>query len=188
MLVKCIECQKEISDTVESCPHCGFKPKKKTSIIIKIGWTILISLVLIAIFAEDPAKKQQSTEPSAQQADQDLQLNPPIQPETPKTPPIEINAATLAHNYDVNEARADLAYKGKTLKVTGTVTSIDKNFTDDTIVRMKGLNQFSDVMAIMQPSQLEKAAALKKGQQITVICMGSGMIIKSPSLRECEFI
>lgn len=28
-LIKCPECQKEMSDTLEACPHCGFKIKKE---------------------------------------------------------------------------------------------------------------------------------------------------------------
>lgn len=27
-LIKCPECNKEISNTIDSCPHCGFKLKK----------------------------------------------------------------------------------------------------------------------------------------------------------------
>lgn len=29
-LIKCIECNQEISDTAKSCPHCGYKYKKQT--------------------------------------------------------------------------------------------------------------------------------------------------------------
>lgn len=28
-LIKCLECGKEISDTVDICPNCGFSIKKK---------------------------------------------------------------------------------------------------------------------------------------------------------------
>ncbi len=66
-LVKCPECQKEISDTVKKCPHCGFKQNKsenkklngileklknnkKLSIIGAIFILILIIIIAIIIF------------------------------------------------------------------------------------------------------------------------------------------
>ena len=48
-LVKCKECGKKISDTVEKCPQCGYAKKK-----IKLFWPII--LVLIAIGYLTPSK------------------------------------------------------------------------------------------------------------------------------------
>ena len=31
-LIKCPECEKEVSDTIENCIHCGYKIKKNTLI------------------------------------------------------------------------------------------------------------------------------------------------------------
>ena len=31
-LIKCPECNKEVSDTAETCPHCGYRFKKPTPI------------------------------------------------------------------------------------------------------------------------------------------------------------
>lgn len=46
-LIKCPECEKEISDTVKNCPNCGYKFKKK---INKIAIIILIVVLCISIF------------------------------------------------------------------------------------------------------------------------------------------
>ena len=45
-LIKCKECGKEISNKAESCPNCGVKLPKKTSIIT---WAILASIVIYFI-------------------------------------------------------------------------------------------------------------------------------------------
>lgn len=42
-LVKCPECQNDISDTVKKCPHCGFKMKK----VSKVKKTVLISIPIM---------------------------------------------------------------------------------------------------------------------------------------------
>ena len=46
-LVKCKECDKEVSSEASSCPHCGFK-KKKTGCLGVIGY-LFLGLILIAI-------------------------------------------------------------------------------------------------------------------------------------------
>lgn len=43
-LIKCPECGKEISDTIDQCPHCGYRIKKKNRINRKLF------IVPIAIF------------------------------------------------------------------------------------------------------------------------------------------
>ncbi len=44
-LVKCHECEKEISDEAKQCPHCGAKPEKKTS----LGSWVLAGIVLFLV-------------------------------------------------------------------------------------------------------------------------------------------
>lgn len=50
-LIKCPECQNEISDSIDTCIHCGYKlnNKKKTKIIISlIIVTLVISVFIIS--------------------------------------------------------------------------------------------------------------------------------------------
>lgn len=52
-LIKCQECGKEISDTVKSCPHCGYsykQPVLKGKINIKIVVKIIIAAVALTVF------------------------------------------------------------------------------------------------------------------------------------------
>lgn len=49
-LIKCPECEKEISDTVRKCPNCGFRFKRKINkIIIFLLITIFIILTIAGI-------------------------------------------------------------------------------------------------------------------------------------------
>ncbi len=41
-LIECPECKKEISDTVKKCPNCGYKFKKKTSLVVKIALVLVV--------------------------------------------------------------------------------------------------------------------------------------------------
>ena len=55
-LIKCVECGKDISDTVKSCPHCGMKVKKvkdnqdsgsKNKKIIIIVVSVVLVLIML---------------------------------------------------------------------------------------------------------------------------------------------
>lgn len=45
-LVKCKECEQEISKSADKCPNCGAPQKKKTS---PVTWTVLVFIVLVWI-------------------------------------------------------------------------------------------------------------------------------------------
>jgi hypothetical protein len=96
-----------------------------------------------------------------------------------------VTALQLYNDYQANEVSADNKYKGKSLMVSGTVSSIDKDFLDNIVVSLKTPNEFMDVKARVDDDQKSKAASLSKGQDIKVLCTGSGMIIGSPQLEDC---
>ena len=55
-LIKCLECGKEISDTVKSCPHCGYvnkstfqKVKMNKNAILKIAISVILVTVLLLV-------------------------------------------------------------------------------------------------------------------------------------------
>ncbi|MBY0411360.1 MAG: hypothetical protein K2Q97_14855 [Burkholderiaceae bacterium] len=45
-IIKCAECQKDISDTVTNCPHCGFERKAKSKSAFGCGTWVIILLVV----------------------------------------------------------------------------------------------------------------------------------------------
>ena len=51
-LIKCKECGKEISDSVKSCPHCGYvyKKTKEMTTMKVVRIIIIVALVGIALF------------------------------------------------------------------------------------------------------------------------------------------
>jgi hypothetical protein len=99
--------------------------------------------------------------------------------------PIGVKAPDLAKEYHANEVRADEKYKGKDLLVGGYVEGIDKDFTDEIVVRLKGDSDFHWVMAHVRREDKGKAAALNKGQSTVLRCTGGGMVIGSPVLNDC---
>ena len=104
---------------------------------------------------------------------------------SPTLPSQAVSAERLFLDYQRNEIAADSIYKGRTLAVTGTVSSINKDITDSAYLMLETSNEFMGVHANLRGSEVSKAAALSRGSTVTVVCMGSGMVIGSPILSDC---
>ncbi|SUF92862.1 tRNA_anti-like [Salmonella enterica] len=96
-------------------------------------------------------------------------------------------ARQLFKAYDENEVATDEKMKGKLISVKGVVQSIDKDFTDSIIISFRTDNEFN--ASTYGNGRFEKSAAiaLKKGQQVTVICERMSRIVGAPSGRDCVF-
>jgi len=49
-LIKCPECNKQVSSKGETCPHCGYKLQKPSFILWFVGILVLFILIRIVIF------------------------------------------------------------------------------------------------------------------------------------------
>lgn len=96
---------------------------------------------------------------------------------------IKVSARDLFRAYEANEIAADSRYKGKPIEVTGTVEGITSDLMDEPVVQLSA-GEFQSVNA----SGLDKsvAAALSKGQTVTLNCTGAGEVIGSPMLSNCS--
>ncbi len=79
-----------------------------------------------------------------------------------------VTASQLFSDYKGNQVAADEKYKGKTIEVSGTITSIGKDILDTMYVSLKTGDIIGSVQCMLEDSELEKAAGLTQGQQITL--------------------
>lgn len=116
----------------------------------------LFCLVILAIgCAESPQQTDSGSEPAADEK------------------PISLNAKALTKEYDDNELAADGKYKGKLLAVSGKISDISETF--GTInVSLEGHDIVQTVMCGFEEAEKPKVAALKKGQNTTLIGRGDG--------------
>ncbi len=181
MAVKpCVECGRDVSTSARTCPHCG--RNNPTGALLgtwstgaKVGLGCL-AIVIVLVLVGQQAAEHIATSPRAQSS-----------LATRRAPQYTITASRLFADYHANEVAADNEYKGRYFTITGTVTSIDKNFLDQIIIRIGTPNMFEDVMASLESSEANLAAQLHKGQSVGLLCKVDGMIIGSPSLSDCTF-
>ncbi|HKX79601.1 MAG TPA: hypothetical protein VJM34_13870 [Novosphingobium sp.] len=96
---------------------------------------------------------------------------------------IAVEAGTLHKAYAANEIAADQLYKGKPLKVSGTIADITSDVSDEPVLSLR-VSDFESVHATGLTKDV--AATLAKGQSITVSCVGAGEVIGTPLLNDCE--
>lgn len=100
-----------------------------------------------------------------------------VKEQVAQAPALEVSANQLYADYEANGVSADQQYKGKILKVTGTVNTIDKDIMDQIYVTLKGDGVLGDVQCFFSDDYINEAAQLQKGQKITVVgkCDGKMM-------------
>jgi hypothetical protein len=100
-------------------------------------------------------------------------------------PQVEVTANALWNAYHANEVSADDLYKGKQLLVSGTVAKISKDFADNIVIQLATPNQFQHVSATLNDDEKANASKLAKGEAVKVSCVGRGLIVGTPMLKDC---
>jgi hypothetical protein len=87
--------------------------------------------------------------------------------------------------YDSNEIAADNEFKGKRILLSGIINSIDKDFKDDGYITLQSSGLIG-VHAQLSASGMVGAASFNKGQQIGLVCTGTGRVLTIATLDNCE--
>lgn len=99
---------------------------------------------------------------------------------------IAITATDLYKAYQDNEVAADLKYKGKQLEVTGTISDFGVDVFGTAFIMLATGGPFKDTQVFFRKGQEEKIAELSKGEEITIIGKGGGLIITSLAINKAE--
>jgi len=99
------------------------------------------------------------------------------QPQNIPSGTISIDSVTLYEEYRANELRSDTLYKGKTLRVTGPILRIRKDYSDQYYVELTGDGYVRNIRVYFITSEVSKLANLTTGQRITIVgtCDGVSM-------------
>ena len=125
-----------------------------------LAFAILLAAVLAC--ADSPNRSK----PSAQSSPGTLGANPATSTEA-----IVVTAPKLFAAYDANEVAADEIYKGKTLRVSGTIDAVGKDILDAMYVTLSSGRQYSitNVQCMFSDDHKNALAGLKKGQSVTLL-------------------
>jgi len=144
-----------------------------------------INLPLDSIGAgASPDQSAASAPPEAAADNSPASTTPPVAAPEPASAPtvIEISATDLYSAYDANEVLADNKYKGQWLYVSGVISEIGKDISNDPYINLVGQNEYANVHAVFTKAAIDRLATLHKGESIGLTCLGNGKLIGSPVL------
>ena len=107
---------------------------------------------------------------------------------TPSASLAQISCGNLYDEFQANEVRTIRNYKGKEVIITGTVTSIDADFSDNAIIVLgTGKNDFGISSCRLSPSKKNQDFAynLEKGQSVKLRCSDINEMVGSPTAGNC---
>lgn len=161
-----------------------------TSVLILLGLIIACGQSSKKDSATENKKNEKTTQQSSSDNNDNTIKNTEKEPpkEKPKTEEvISVSVDKLYEDYEANEIKADNMYKGKRLKIRGTIDGLGKDIFDNIYITIKTKGGFlSSIHCTINDSYNAEASNLSKGQQVTVIgeCTGSSM--GSPCLTDCS--
>lgn len=98
----------------------------------------------------------------------------------------KVKAETIFNDYDSNEVKGDKLYRGHELIVNGTVGSIDRSIGENYFISFRTNEDFCTVQAHFDKKYIDELASLQKGQKIFIHCIGDGMLMHMPTLKDCQ--
>ena len=101
---------------------------------------------------------------------------------------VSVGAVQLWREYHENEVAADTRYKGKQLRVTGSLASIERDALGHPVLRLVSGNPIFLTMATLDSSYTSAAAQLRRGDQVVVRCVGAGVMMQMPQLEACRLL
>lgn len=157
----------------------GGAGKGIAQLLLSLVASPVVYLVGVVVFAGAVSAISQPALDAKAPADKGSQQGMAVAP----VAPVEITARQLYRDYEANEVAADVLYKGKRLLITGEVATIQTDLMDEPQVLLKA-GSVEQVM--ISGLSREAAGALGKGEAVSAVCTGNGMILGAPVTRDCE--
>jgi hypothetical protein len=130
------------------------------------GWT----MVLVSLVALGGCKPRTDKASAATATPGATATAAPAAAAPAPAPAMSVEPKTILADYKDNEVRADGLYKGKQVRITGTVGEVKKDIMGSMYVTVGTGKAFElpIVQCMLEDDQVAKASALKKGGKVTI--------------------
>nr|WP_265087379.1 OB-fold putative lipoprotein [Nanchangia anserum] len=134
----------------------------------------------------DGAKDSSSAPAASQEQTQDDKSSSKAEEPAEATPEVTVSAAEIVTAYTDNELAADKQYKGKVVQITGTMDQVTDILSSKAVRITSGDEYaFEGITCAIDDSQVDKAAELTKGGQVTVVGKVDGFNQMNIELSDC---
>ncbi len=101
-------------------------------------------------------------------------------------PALDVSVSQLVAEYDANEVAADEKYKGRTVRIKGSVDDIKKDILDELYITLSSGHVLRSVQCYFDKAQTGTLAGLKKGARVTVVGRVDGLMM-NVLVKDCRF-
>lgn len=108
-------------------------------------------------------------------------------PKEEASPPIVTTARLLWQEYAENEVAAERKFRGNLVRIGGIVQRVGEE-DGDMAVLLEGGNGRTSVVAFLDRQQEGKAASIRRGDAVAMVCGGAKMVGGKPALRGCHIV
>jgi hypothetical protein len=196
----CSDCNGQISDSAQTCPHCGCLTPLVGQQPRKVGVLLGIGIFLFPmIFSWFTLREGHSGDArifaftwlvvSMMMSFGGMNHVGSIQSASHTTRASldgSTTATDIAQAYNENAFAADQKFKGKRFSITGSVVEVNTYIADDSYVTLKGgVNQSREPHFGFEKSSPTLLFDLNKGTAVTLLCTGRGIFAKTPMWDSC---
>lgn len=187
---ECPGCREMVSRNAAACPKCGNPINPKTTAggllakgclgIIIVGFAMSVCVGSAGIDAVSKARTKAKAAVAESKAKTSTH-NASVYKESAANPD---TAYFISDYYEENEVKADEAYKGRVVTITGEVNSIKKGILGSMYVTLKGKSMFKGVQCYFDKSKVSQLSNLNKGQQVSITGICDGLMM-NVQIKEC---
>lgn len=207
-LIKCPDCNQEVSDQASTCIKCGRpmqprapshkdlaasqrKPEKPKGHVS--GGFVLFVFICMGVWIWHMASSSgevpaESSTAIATQDGASQEGNPTAPAAAKQLPVLDLSPAEIYQRYQANEVAADQSWAGHLIRIKAPIDEINKDFTNDIVLNFSTGADFSPLQADIGKDQENLAASLSKGQVVTVICAKLQRVVQDPIASDCKLI
>jgi ribosomal protein L40E len=177
---RCGKCGKLVSRAAYACRRCGKSQRlRPRSILLAMAGGLMVAMFGVA-GAGALMPQAHPPETSLSGAERLASAAPATSARMP-----EVSASEMGTAYRLDATAADRAYRERSLVVTGTVRSVDRDYQGDMVVRLGTEDAFDTVNATLAARNDPAVASLVKGRAVSLICVGRGSLMGAPLLGSC---
>jgi ribosomal protein L40E len=183
---RCGKCGKLVSRTAYACRRCGkFQRMRPKTMLLLGSLALMVGMFTFAILTATGVWGRAAVESAAVAAPGPaVPVSPPLaRAGAGRTP--ELTAADLWSAYTHDPVGADRQFRDRSMLLTGTVRSVDRDFEGDMVIRLATPDPRDSVNATLATRNDPALASVVKGRPVSLLCVGRGALIGAPLLASC---
>jgi hypothetical protein len=99
---------------------------------------------------------------------------------------LKVSVEDLVRDWRANEIAAEQTYGQSNLEVTGIVTGVTANLTNQAVVQLQTPVEGDDLRAFMADDARPQAGEITAGQTVTLHCGPAKALMSKPFVSECR--